>query len=74
MASHAPASIAILCAVVFWGHHQTPPLACSSIDSLHNVNELLLVCQRPVDLVVVTYRGRGRGRDGDGGVSGVAGL
>lgn len=38
----------------FWGDDQPAPLAGSSVDHLHNVDEFLLVRHRPVDLVIVS--------------------
>ncbi len=46
-------SIAVLGGIVLGRNHKTSSLPCSSINSLHNVNEFLLVLESPVDLVVI---------------------
>ena len=46
--------VLVLGAVVLGAHHDTSALDCTTVDDLDDVNELLLVCQGPVDLVVVT--------------------
>eukprot|EP00306_Pavlova_sp_CCMP459_P021172 CAMPEP_0185541328 /NCGR_PEP_ID=MMETSP1381-20130426/1892_1 /TAXON_ID=298111 /ORGANISM="Pavlova sp., Strain CCMP459" /LENGTH=184 /DNA_ID=CAMNT_0028153231 /DNA_START=988 /DNA_END=1543 /DNA_ORIENTATION=- len=37
-----------------WGDHETASFARTPVDGLDDVDHLLLVCQGPVDLVVVT--------------------
>ncbi len=34
--------------------HQTSPLLCTTIDSLNDINQLLLILQYPVELIVVS--------------------
>lgn len=46
-------SVAIFGRIVFWRHNQTSSLSCSAVNSLDNVDHLLLVLHCPVDLVVV---------------------
>lgn len=46
--------ITIFGGVILRGDDQTPPLSRSSIHSFHNVDELLLVFQSPIDLVVIS--------------------
>ncbi|KAF9599110.1 hypothetical protein IFM89_035389 [Coptis chinensis] len=46
--------ITILGGVVFWSNHQTTTFPGSRINSLDNVNELLLIFESPIDLVVVS--------------------
>ena len=40
--------------VILGRHDQTSSLPGSPVDSLHDVNQLLLVLHGPVDLVIVT--------------------
>lgn len=47
-------SIAIFGGVVFGRHHQTPPFPCAPVHRLHDINHLLFIIYRPVDLIVVT--------------------
>mmetsp|Transcript_43079 Transcript_43079/g.97981 ORF Transcript_43079/g.97981 Transcript_43079/m.97981 type:complete len:208 (+) Transcript_43079:118-741(+) len=47
-------SVLVLGRVVLGRDDETPAFPGATVDNLHNVDELLLVLQRPVDLVVVT--------------------
>ena len=47
-------SIAISRGIIFWTDHQTSTLFSSFVDSLNDVNKLLLVFEDPIQLVVVT--------------------
>ena len=40
-------------------HERRVVLLCGDVHRLHNVNELLFVGHRPIDLVVVTWAGPG---------------
>ena len=46
--------VAVLGGVVLWSDHQTAAFPGAPVNSLHDVDELLLVLQGPVDLVVVS--------------------
>jgi len=46
--------VLVLSGVVFWWHNNTSSLDGAAVDSLNDVDHLLLVLQSPVDLVVVT--------------------
>ena len=46
--------VTVLGGVVLGSDHQTTALPGTPVDRLHNVNELLLVLEGPVDLVVVS--------------------
>jgi methyl coenzyme M reductase subunit C len=46
--------VTVLGGVVLWSNHQTTAFPGAPVYGLHNVDELLLVLQGPVDLVVVS--------------------
>lgn len=46
--------VPVLGGVIFWRHHQTPTLSCSSVDGLYDVDHFLLVLQGPIDFVIVS--------------------
>ncbi|CAD0203491.1 unnamed protein product [Chrysodeixis includens] len=50
---HCVVLVSVLGGVVLGRHHQTAALARAAVHRLDDVNHLLLVFQRPVDLVVV---------------------
>ena len=54
MCSENPHLVLVLCGVVLGRHHNTPALDRAPVYGLYDVDHLLLVLQRPVDLVVVT--------------------
>jgi len=46
--------VLVLCGVILGGDDQTAPLPGAPVDGFHDVDELLLVLQRPVDLIIVS--------------------
>lgn len=40
--------------VILWTNHQTPPLLRPTIDRLHDVDQLLLILEHPVQFVVIS--------------------
>lgn len=46
--------ISIFCGVIFWRHNQTSPLSRTTVNGFDDVNEFLLVFNRPIYFVVIS--------------------
>jgi hypothetical protein len=46
--------ISIFCRVIFWRHNQTSPLSRTTVNGFDDVNEFLLVFNRPIYFVVIS--------------------
>ena len=48
-----PPLVAIFGGIIFWGNYETTSLLCATVHGFDYVNHLLLIVERPIDLVVV---------------------